>query len=263
MTMQALIVEVGNSVTDFAVFEDETVLAAYTVPTDILAVGKAGYEQIERTLHDHPSVSHAAVCSVVPAVGDHFLDILDNNLSGGALEVNSSLKLPFRLDYSPSSALGADRLALCAFCSSYWPDEAVIALDIGTAITFDVLGSDRDYLGGMILPGFDLMSAVLHDRTAKLPHIQIKEPTSLLGKSTADCIQSGVFWGCVKEIEGLLSEIRCFLSENSGKPGLRVIATGGSSRLVASVLAEPLMIDEQAVLKGAKVLLDLNIQHAG
>ena len=257
--MQALIVETGNSVTDFAVFEGETVLAAYTAPTDVLAVGKAGYEQIEKILHDYPSVIHAAVCSVVPSLGDHFLHILASTLSGRVLEVNSSLTLPFRLDYNPPSALGADRLAFCAFCGKYWTDEALVALDIGTAITFDVLSSDRDYLGGMILPGLDLMSAVLHDRTAKLPHIPVKEPTPLLGKSTADCIQSGIFWGCVKEIEGLLSDIRCFLNEKSGKPDIRVIATGGSSRLVASVLAEPLMIDEQAVLKGAKVLLDMNI----
>ncbi len=263
MKEQALIVEIGNSVSDFAVFDGGIVLAAYTAPTDKLAESNAGYEQVEKILHDHPSISHAAVCSVVPSVGDHFLHILSSALSGRVLEINSSLSLPFILDYKPPHALGADRLALCALSRSNWRDQAVIALDVGTAITFDVLNSGGNYLGGMILPGLDLMTAVLHDRTAKLPQVQITSSSMpLLGRSTADCIQSGVLWGCVKQVEGLLADIRCFLGKELGERGIRVIATGGSSRLVASAMAEPPLIDEQAVLKGAKVLLDLNIQHA-
>ena len=260
MAMQALIVETGNSATDFAVFDGESVLAAYSAPTDKLAEGNAVYELIEKVLHDHPSVSHAAVCSVVPSVGELFLHTLSNTLSGKVLEISSSLFLPFVLDYDPPDALGADRLALCALSCRNWPDEAIIALDIGTAITFDVLNSKGGYLGGMILPGLDLMTAVLHDRTAQLPQVQITSSSMpLLGRSTSDCMQSGVFWGCVKQVEGLLAGIRRYLSGALREETVRVIATGGSCRLVASAMAEPPLIDEQAVMKGAKVLLDMNI----
>ena len=258
--MQALIVEIGNSVTDFAVFDGTTFLAAYTAQTEILSVGNAGYEQIEKILHDHPDVNHAAVCSVVPLAGGHIYHVLGNILSGRVLDINSSLTLPFELDYNPPSALGADRLALCAYSSRLREDHAVIALDIGTATTFDVLGSGGKYLGGMILPGLDLMATVLHDRTAKLPDVRISEPPiSLLGKTTHDCIQSGVFWGCVRQVEGLLTEIRHYLDDVLGEKNIMVIATGGNSRFVAGAMKEPPMIDEQAVLKGAKVLLDINM----
>lgn len=258
--MDVLIVEIGNTVTDFAVFNAERCRATYTVQTEQLADRKAVLEQTTTILNHHSAVIHAAVCSVVPSVGGLFLQSLTNNLPGKVLEISSSLTLPFVLDYSPPKTLGADRLALCAYSRRNWPDKAAIALDIGTAVTFDVLSSKGVYLGGMILPGLDLMTAVLHDRTAKLPLVQITEPSlPLLGKSTADCIQSGVFWGCIKQVEGLIAAIRRFLTVEFREDAVKVVGTGGSCKLVASAMDDPLEIDEQAVMKGAKVLLDLNI----
>ncbi len=260
MKMGVLIVEIGNSVTDFAVFEGDQHLASYTIPTEKLAERKAALGQVKKILYGHSSIIHAAICSVVPPIGELFLRILKNSLSGKVLEINSSLLLPFILDYKPPHALGADRLALCAFSSRLWRNQAVIALDIGTATTFDVLSSRGEYLGGMILPGLDLMTTVLHDRTAKLPEVRISDSSiSLLGRTTVDCIQSGVFWGCVKQVEGLLAEIRHYLDDVLGEKNIMVIATGGNSRLVAAAMAEPPMIDELAVMKGAKVLLDMNV----
>ncbi|UZJ40477.1 type III pantothenate kinase [Prosthecochloris sp. SCSIO W1101] len=258
--MVVLIIEIGNSVTDCVVFEGERCIATYTIQTEKLKSGKEVLELTRRILNNHPSIYHAAVCSVVPSVGELFLSILASTLSGKVVEINSSLSLPFTLDYDPPHTLGADRLALCALSCRSWPDKAIIALDIGTAITFDVVSSRGVYLGGMILPGLDLMTAVLHDRTAKLPLVEItEEPIPLLGKSTADCMQSGVFWGCVKQVEGLLARVHRFLSDELQENAVRIIGTGGNSRLVASVMENPPVIDEHAVLKGAKVLLDMNL----
>ncbi len=260
MKMGVLIVEIGNSVTDFAVFEGEQCLATYTVPTEQLAGREAVHDRTKKILSGHPDIIHAAICSVVPAVDELFLHVLKSTLSGKVLEIDGSLTLPFTLDYSPPHALGADRLALCALSRRTWPDEAIIALDIGTAITFDVLSARGVYLGGMILPGLDLMSAVLHDRTAKLPQVQIMSSSiPLLGRSTADCMQSGIFWGCVKQVEGLLAAIRHYLTGEMQEDGIRIIGTGGSSRLVASVMENPPIIDELAVMKGANLLLDMNL----
>lgn len=258
--MEVLIVEIGNTVTDFAVFNAEHCLATYTVQTEQLADRNKVLEQTTAIFSRYPAVIHAAVCCVVPAVGELFLQSLSNALPGKVLEINSSLTLPFTLDYKPPDALGADRLSLCAYSRRNWPDKAAIALDIGTAITFDVLSSKGKYLGGMILPGLDLMTAVLHDRTAKLPLVQITEPfLPLLGKSTADCMQSGVFWGCIKQVEGLIAAIRRFLTLEFQEKAVKVVGTGGSCSLVASAMDDPPEIDAQAVMKGAKVLLDINI----
>lgn len=262
--MDVLIVEIGNSVTDFAVFKGEHCRATYTIQTGKFSDTKKVQGEAARILGNHPDITDAALCSVVPVVGKRFLQTMQALLPGRVLEIQSSLSLPFVLDYDPPAALGADRLALCAFCRSTSPGEAVIAVDIGTAITFDVLSSKGVYLGGMILPGLDLMSAALHDRTAKLPLVRINKPvTPFLGKSTAECMQSGVFWGCVKEVEGLIEGMHRFLENDIGERNRRVVVTGGSGKLVASAMKNPPEIDEQAVLKGAKVLLDLNIRQAG
>ncbi len=258
--MDVLIVEIGNTVTDFAVFNDEHCLAASTALTAELSDRNKVQEQTTAILDHHPAVIHAAVCSVVPAVGTLFLQGLGNALPGRVLEINSSLNLPFTLDYKPPDALGADRLALCAYSSRKWPDKAVVSVDIGTAITFDVLSSRGVYLGGMILPGLDLMTAGLHQGTAKLPAVQITESSlPLLGKSTEECMQSGVFWGCVKQVEGLIAAIRRFLTWELQEEEVKVVGTGGSCTLVASALHDPPEINAQAVMKGAKVLLDINM----
>jgi len=260
MNEQVLIIETGNSATDFSVYEEERSVAFYRVASEILGEGEEAERQISRIFQNHAAIQQAAICSVVPSLTALFLPILENRLAGRVVEINSSLSLPFVLDYHPPHTLGADRLAFCALCRSLWPDEAVIALDVGTAITFDVVSSEGVYLGGMILPGLDLMTAVLHDRTAKLPSVTISSSSiPLLGRSTAACIESGVFWGCVKQVEGLLADIERYLSERFHEKQVRVIATGGSSRMIASAMENPPLIDDQAVLKGAKILLEMNI----
>jgi len=260
MNDQVLIIETGNSATDFSVYEAERSMAFYRVSSERLAEGEAAERQISSIFQNHPAVDRAAICSVVPSLTALFMPVLEDRLPDRVVKISSSLSLPFTLDYHPVHALGADRLALCALCRSLWPDEAVIALDMGTAITFDVVGSEGVYLGGMILPGLDLMTTVLHDRTAMLPQVTIfSSAIPLLGRSTSGCIESGVFWGCVKQVEGLLADIERYLRETLHEKKVRVIATGGSSRMIASAMANPPLIDDQAVLKGAKVLLEMNI----
>ena len=260
MILPALVLDTGNSFTHAAVFSGDAVIDISSLPTQSLENEIEARKLVERILHDHPDVCHAAVCSVVPSVGGLLRRVLGGVLSGSVIDISSSLKLPFSLNYNPPSAFGADRLAFCSFCSSFFSKGPVIAIDIGTAITFDVLVPDEGYFGGLIMPGLDMMSAVLHDRTAKLPRVKVTGPVALLGRSTAECMKSGVFWGCVKQIEGVLKDIRHVLAEKNGQHDVKIIATGGSSRLVASGLQESILVDDQAVLKGGKVLLDMNIR---
>ncbi|ASQ90149.1 hypothetical protein CHL67_03685 [Prosthecochloris sp. GSB1] len=259
MKTRALIVEIGNSVTELAVFENSSRSASLKAAT----AGFSDVRCVDRVLSGLFSECHgitdAAVCSVVPALTDLFLSRLAGRLSGSVLEISCALSLPFTLDYRPPEAFGADRLALCAHVRHSWPKEAVIALDIGTAMTCDVVSSSGDYLGGMILPGIDLMTSALHDRTAKLPKVDISGPAPILGRSTEECIRSGVFWGAVKQAEGLVSVVRRFLVKEQGVTSFRVLATGGSCRLIASAMEDPPEIDEDAVLNGARVLMEMNM----
>ena len=259
MKTRALIVEVGNSVTELAVFEGSSKSLSLKAPTSGLSEGQQVDRMLSGLFSDGHGITHAAVCSVVPPLTDLFLTSLAERIPGTVLEISCSLSLPFTLDYRPPEALGADRLALCAQVRHSWPEETVIALDIGTAMTCDVISSSGDYLGGMILPGIDLMTSALHDRTARLPKVDISGPAPLLGRSTEECIRSGVFWGAVRQAEGLVRAVKQLLEEEHAGSSFRVLATGGSSRLIASAMENPPEIDEDAVLKGARVLLEMNM----
>jgi type III pantothenate kinase len=213
---------------------------------------------LQSLLERYPAIREAAVCSVVPVVAERCVGILETQLPGQVLRIGSAVKLPFALHYENPEAFGADRIALCAYGRERFGGQALIAVDIGTAITYDVLNSRGEYLGGMIMPGIEMMAGALSDRTAQLPLISVGRSDLLLGHSTMECINSGIFWGAVTEFEGLVERIRVYLKERHHEEMVAVIATGGNSAMLAAELREPIIVDELAVIKGCRLLLRLN-----
>ena len=252
------VVEIGNTTASFAVFKGDECLEVHKVPSIMLS----GYDdvtaQVVPILHRYPALADAALCSVVPSVGSTVSNFLRDHLRGRVLEVTSTVQLPFMLRYDSPESFGADRIALCAQSSRLFPEEPVIALDIGTAITVDVLGSDREYLGGLILPGLDLMAKALKEHTARLPLVSMDHPDTLTGFSTSECIRNGIIWGCVSGLEGLLVKITARLKDEHNAENIHVLATGGNAPLIAGLLATTPVLDELAVLRGTRYLFTLN-----
>ena len=252
------VVEIGNTTASFAVFKGDECLEVHKVPSIMLS----GYDdvtaQVVPILKRYPALADAALCSVVPSVGSTVSNFLRDHLTGQVLEVSSSMQLPFMLRYESPASFGADRIALCAQSSLLYPEEPVIALDIGTAITVDVLGADRAYLGGLIIPGIDLMAKALNEHTARLPLVTMDFPDTLIGFSTSECIRNGIIWGCVSGLEGLLVKIKTLLVEEHNAENIRVLATGGNAPLIAGMLASSPELDELAVLRGTRYLFTLN-----
>ncbi|RDD29954.1 pantothenate kinase [Prosthecochloris sp. ZM] len=253
-----LIIEIGNSSTDIAVFQQDRCLECLRVPTISLASLRDIESSLNELLQRHQKIRVAGVCSVVPRLTDLFAVALKELFSMRIVGIDSTLDLPFRFEYSPRESFGPDRIALLAISAGIYPQKAVIAVDIGTAMTFDVLDSSHCYRGGMILPGIDLMAFSLHDRTARLPLVRISDSASLLGRSTESCIRSGIYWGCIKQVDGILGEIRDFLQTETGDTDVEVLMTGGNCRMVASGLSVAVTVDEHAVLKGAGMLVGMN-----
>jgi type III pantothenate kinase len=123
-------------------------------------------------------------------------------------------------------AVGADRLVNAVAAHKDFPDHALIVIDFGTATTFDVVSETGDYEGGVIAPGVNLSLEALHAAAAKLPRIAVERPQAVIGNDTVPAMQSGVFWGYVSMIEGLVARIRA----EYGKP-MKVVATGGLASL--------------------------------
>jgi type III pantothenate kinase len=253
-----LVVVIGNTTTTIALFHDGPEPVIENLPSADFRDGAVMAERLEGVVRRFTPVLGAAVCSVVPDISARCAGMLESMFSIPVLLIGSSLRLPFTLEYENSHAFGSDRIALCAWGRRLYPQQAHIAVDIGTAITFDVLDSKGEYVGGLIMPGLDMMSGALHSRTAQLPLVRIEKSPTLLGRSTGECIRSGIFWGAVKQIDGLIEEITRYLREEHGEASVGVIATGGNSRLIAAEVRSIDVVDELAVVRGSRLLLDLN-----
>jgi type III pantothenate kinase len=254
-----LVVDIGNTTTTLAIFAGYDEPLVESVQSTLFGDSGAMRDVLSKLSRQHGAPRAIAICSVVPAAAAAGSALLESLFSVPVLTIGSTLKLPFRLEYGNHNTFGADRLALCAWSGHLFAGKPVIAVDIGTAITFDVLDASGTYCGGLIMPGIDMMAGALHARTAQLPKVDIVRPEALLGRSTEECIRSGIFWGAVNQIGGLIDAIAGELSGDSGQPAPEVIVTGGNSRLIAPELGAVSLIDELAVLRGTDLLLRMNL----
>lgn len=253
-----LVVETGNTTASIALFRGNDCLEVHKIPSSFMSSRENVSAQLVPILVNYPALRDAALCSVVPSLDQPIIDTLRAHLPGEVMKVTSSMQLPFTLHYDSPESFGADRVALCALSCQLYAGEAVIALDIGTAITVDVLDSARNYLGGLIMPGLDLMAKSLHEHTARLPLVGIERPETLIGLSTAECIRNGIVLNCVSGIDGLLVKITRWLCEERGEERIRVIAAGGNAPLVTAMLDASPVVENHAVLRGSSFLFSLN-----
>ena len=256
---ELLVVEIGNTTTALVLFRGSELLEVHKVSTASLSGEEPLLGHLVPLLERYPLLCDAVLCSVVPSLDPLVTELLRRYLTGQVLTVTSSIRLPFTLHYASPASFGADRIALCALSEMLYPDEAVIALDIGTAITVDVLGSDRNYRGGLIMPGLDLMANSLHQHTARLPQVKLSSPLELIGRSTGECINNGIIWNAVSGLDGLVAKITTWLQRECHEERVRVIATGGSAPLMVPLLDSSPVHEELAVPKGSRYLFELNL----
>jgi type III pantothenate kinase len=173
------------------------------------------------------------------------------------LEVTSQTKLGIINRYKKPEEVGADRLVNAVAVHSLYKTP-VIVVDFGTATTFDCVSSKGDYLGGAICPGLEIAAEGLATRTAKLPRVTFETaPPRALGKTTKESLQSGLFWGYIGLVEGLMQRLA---KEMGGQP--RRVATGGLSSLIGPHLKPPIKIIPELTLQGLQQIWQLNHRHS-
>lgn len=243
-----LLIDNSNTRTKFALsyageFMDwrETIPTASLTPATLLdAISEQAFTQ-------------ACICSVVPEKAKVLSDTLT---AMGILchQVTHKSKLPVAIDYPNPEQIGPDRLANAAALAPL--TTSAIAIDFGTAVTFDVLSSlnGGTYLGGVIAPGLGALCNDLHQRTALLPRIELAEPGSAIGKSTEHAMQVGAVIG----YRGLIREILQALARELPTPPV-IHATGGDASLIASKMPEIEIVDENLTLRGIQKIAELNL----
>lgn len=251
-----LVVDAGNTNVVFAVHDGAEWRGTWRIATepqrtsDEYAVWLLAL--LTHTGLKRQDVRAAVIGTVVPAALYHLRRLCREWFGAEPLIARSNLDWGFEIRVPDPAEVGADRLlnALAAHQAHRGP---LIVIDFGTATTFDVVADDGAYIGGVIAPGINLSLEALHTAAARLPRIGIGRPQAVIGRSTVPAMQSGIYWGYVGLIEGLVTRIRA----ESEQP-MRVVATGGLAPLLAEGTTIIDLIDPDLTLDGLRLLAERN-----
>lgn len=257
-----LVVDIGNSHTVTGMYDNDALIGQWRLKSD----PKSTVDELAIRYHtlfgmvgiEKEKIRGIIIASVVPTLETawvsccrkHFSSSLEHDILVVAVERLNGL-IQVKLD-NPQE-VGADRLvnAIAAWNSQQCKQ---VVIDFGTAITFDCVTENCDYLGGTILPGIAISLEALATRTAKLPHIDVSEaPARIIGKSTVQAMKSGILYGYGAMIDGLVSGIRKEMVERPDE-SFRVVATGGMSSLIAPFATTINVIDPLLTLNGLAVI---------
>lgn len=197
-------------------------------------------------------IDGVALASVVPPLTPVFRQVCRDYLEREPLVVDDGVRTEVRVRYDNPRDVGVDRVVDAAAVRVLYGGPACV-VDFGTAITFDAISAEGDYLGGAIAPGIQIAAQALFERTAKLPRIELIRPPSVIGRNTPHSIQAGTLFGYVALVEGMVARFRAELG-----PEMKVIATGGSAHLIAGETDVIDIVDPWLTLHGLRIVWDLN-----
>ena len=251
-----LCIDIGNTNITFGLYEGETLGPRWRIRT-IHEKMPDEYGILLDQLFRHrgyrpEQVSGIAVASVVPPLTPVFVQVCRDYLGQTPLVVDTGVRTGVRIRYDDPRQVGADRVVDAAAVQALYGVPACV-VDFGTATTFDAISADGDYLGGAIAPGIGIAAQALFERTAKLPRVELARPPSAIGRNTAHSIQSGLLFGYVGLVEGMVARFEAELG-----PETRVVATGGLAEIIARETEVIHVVDPWLTLHGLRIVYELN-----
>jgi len=240
-----LLLDIGNTHTHVGLANAERVLRQQNFETTGWRDGSIA-RRIQQFI-GKAQLNGAAFCSVVPRATPRCAHLL-RGLKLNFLELNSKTLRGVGINYPKPTSIGPDRLANARAVKTICGAPALV-VDFGTAVTFDVVDGAGDYIGGIIAPGLSAMTDYLHEKTALLPRIKIREPAGVVGKNTEQAMLIGAVHGYRGLIRGLIIELKRELKVRR----LPVIATGGYAELIADDMAEISAVHPNLTLEGLRL----------
>ncbi|WP_324715997.1 type III pantothenate kinase [Carboxydochorda subterranea] len=226
-----LAVDVGNTTTGVAVYEGERLVHHWWLTTfrertaDELALTLSGLMHLDGA--SPARLTGAAISSVVPSQTEPWRAACRRFFGIEPLVIGPETPAGVKIGYRFPEELGADRIVNAAAAVHLY-GAPVVVVDFGTATTFDVVDARGEYVGGAIAPGVGISAEALFERAARLPRVELSRPPSVIGRTTAESIQSGIVFGFAGQVDGI---VRRILKSVGGKA--RVVATGGLASLIA------------------------------
>jgi type III pantothenate kinase len=249
-----LLFDIGNTNTHLGLANGRRVIRQANIPTDAWQNGSV--KDVLLKFAGRNSIEGAVLCSVVPNTTSLVLKAAWQLWKVDALELTPATLRGVGIDYPKPNTIGPDRLANAVAARRHFGAPSVV-VDFGTAVTFDVINRAGDYVGGIIAPGLAAMTDYLHEKTALLPRIQIREVSSAVGKSTEHAMLVGAVHGYRGLIHGLLLELRRELKARR----LPVVATGGYAKLIASKLPEISAVRPDLTLEGLRLVWQAHVDQ--
>jgi type III pantothenate kinase len=242
-----LLLDIGNTNTHLGLANSRRVIKHADIPTRAWFDNSALAQVTDLT--GRTWFKGAALCSVVPQVTPVVRDTVKHIWHLRCLELTPATVRGVGIDYPRPQTIGPDRLANAVAARHRFGAPAVV-VDFGTAVTFDVVDRAGNYVGGVIAPGLAAMTDYLHEKTALLPRIRIREVSSPIGKST----KQAMLVGAVHGYRGLVRELIMELKRELNVHRLPVVATGGYAQLIASRLPEITAVDPLLTLEGLRLV---------
>lgn len=251
-----LCIDIGNTNITMGIYRGEELVAHWRVNTDhhkmpdeygILLVSLMARQGFQPS-----DIRGISIASVVPPVTDIVLEMLAAYVGVEPLQVGAGVKTGVAVRYDNPYEVGADRVVNAAAAYRLYGGPACI-VDFGTGTTFDALSATGDYLGGAIAPGIRVAAEALFQRASKLPRIDLARPRKAIGTNTADSMRSGILFGYVGLVEGMVERFRRELG-----PTMRVIGTGGLAKTIAQETDIIEVVDPWLTLRGLQIVYELN-----
>jgi len=250
-----LVLDVGNTNTVMGIYSGDKLLQHWRLTSKKQTVDEVGFMilgLLSASAIEKEEIKAAAYASVVPPLDEMFIEGVNKYIGVRCLKVTDKLDTGLKVRMKNPTGLGADRiLNAVAGISKY--GSPLVVVDLGTAITLDVIAQDGAYIGGAIAPGMELSMESLFLHTAQLPRISLEAPGNYIGGNTTEAIQSGIIYGSVGMVDALLNGI---FKELGGS--CCVVATGGNAPLFAEHSKLISRLDQWLTLDGLRLVYERN-----
>ena len=238
-----LVLDIGNTLMKSYVFDQDQQI-------DSLTVTPANWQaSLSEMMQRNPGITKAIIADVNQSFSRELGALLGKIPT---IHCSTKLKLPFTTQYDSNTPLGSDRIALLAACSLLYPHTNVLAIDLGSCITYDLLDEAAVHHGGSISPGFGMRYRSMHSFSGTLPALDYQLPKTLQGKSTEQAMHAGVFFGIQHEVEGMIHRYR------EEFQNLTVILTGGDAERLPKPFKNGIFAHSNFLAKGLNHILALN-----
>ena len=255
-TDRLLAIDIGNTSIAIGVYDDGEQLATFRVASDQENLADE-YGILLRSLLQHRGidpvlVTAAAISSTVPPLLGTFQLVCQRYFAVDPLVVGTGVRTGVRIRYDNPREVGPDRiLHAIAALKRYAPP--IVIVDLGTALVFDAISRDGDYLGGAIAPGIGIASQALFERAAMLQRVSIERPDEVVGRNTVHSLQSGLFFGYAEMVKGMVARFKTSIGDDAV-----VIATGGYAEGIAAEAGCFDALEPDLNLEGLRLVYELN-----